>query len=77
MEIQNINQDKNKDIFKKLKLLKNKNKTIEKIHKIILLLQDFNLKSKEIQEELGKIEEQLNQNPSLKKLIEIDDTPIS
>ena len=72
MKIHEISQNKNKNIFKKLELLKNKFKNLEIIHKIILLLQDFNLESKEIKEQLEKIENQLKQNPSLKQLIEID-----
>ena len=72
MKIHEINKNNNEDIFIKLKLLKNKFKNLEIIHNIILLLNDFNLKNQEIKMQLEKIEEQLKQNPSLKKLMEID-----
>ena len=71
LEISNI-EENNKNIFEKLKLLKNKNKNFEKVHKIILLLNDFNLSQKNIKLELEKAKEDLIQNPTLKKLMEIE-----
>jgi len=72
MKIHEINQNKNKDIFQKLILLKNKFKNLKIIHNIILLLKDFNLKKQEIKKKLEEIKIMLEENPSLKKLIEID-----
>ena len=72
LEILKIEENNNENIFEKLILLKNKNKNLEKIHKIILLLNDFNLSQKSIKLELEKAKKVLSQNPTLQKLMEIE-----
>ena len=72
INIFNINEDLNENICEKLKLLNNKKKEIEKLNKIVLLLEDFNLNEKNVQNNLKQSIENLKNNPTLEDLIKIN-----
>ena len=64
---------KEKKINKKLESLKNKKAQIKKLNKIILLLKDFEFENSQIVNTLTELIENLENNPSLEKLIEINE----
>ena len=68
LKILKIKENKNNNIIEKMNLLKNKNKNVEKVNKIILLLNDFNLKEKEIKLELEKAKNRLKAKPVTPKI---------
>ncbi len=67
-----INENLNENLCEKLKLLNNKKKEIEKLNKIVLLLKDFNLNDKNVQENLEEFIKELKNNPSLEELNQIN-----
>ena len=72
LNIFEINDNLNINICEKLKLLNNKKNTINKLHKIILLLKDFNLEEKNIQNSLETSIDNLKNYSSLNDLITIN-----